>query len=173
VRGDYLLTVSTLEPRKNLRRLIEAYGRVRRDFPEPWPLLVVGPTGWGPHLAAAEGVIMAGSVSGAVLSALYARARVMAYVPLAEGFGLPAVEALRAGAPLLVSSVVPSIVEHDSPAVVVDALSVDAISSGLAELSTDDSRRESLAMAGPASMVDRTWEAAARRHLEWWTEVVG
>jgi glycosyltransferase involved in cell wall biosynthesis len=94
------------------------------------------------------------------------------YVPLAEGFGLPAVEALRAGTPLIVSSVVPSIVEHDSPAAVVDALSVDAIASALAALATDDSRRESLSLAGPPSVAGRTWEAAARRHLEWWSEVV-
>lgn len=172
VGDDYLLTVSTLEPRKNLRRLIEAYGRVRRDLPSPWPLLVVGPTGWGPQLAVADGVVMAGRVSEPALSALYARARLMVYVPLAEGFGLPAVEALRAGAPLVVSSAVPSIVEHESPAVIVDAQSVDAIASAVAELATHDSRRESLAVAGPASTLDRTWEAAARHHVAWWTEVV-
>jgi glycosyltransferase involved in cell wall biosynthesis len=173
VHGDFLLTVSTIEPRKNLPRLIEAYRRVRSHLPEPWPLLVVGPAGWGPEIFAPEGVVMAGRASGAVLSALYASARVVAYVPLAEGFGLPAVEALLAGAPLLVSSAVPSIVEHDSPAVVVDALSTEEIASAMAELATDDSRRAALAMAGPASVAGRTWEAAARRHIEWWTEVVG
>jgi glycosyltransferase involved in cell wall biosynthesis len=172
VNGDYLLTVSTLEPRKNLSRLVTAYRRVRPDLPEPWPLVVVGPKGWGPDLVAADGVVLAGRASDAVLSALYAGARVMVYVPLAEGFGLPAVEALRAGTPLIVSSVVPSIVEHDSPAAVVDALSVDAIASALAALATDDSRRESLSLAGPPSVAGRTWEAAARRHLEWWSEVV-
>jgi glycosyltransferase involved in cell wall biosynthesis len=172
VSGDFLLTVSTLEPRKNLQRLIEAYGRVRGDFPEPWPLLVVGPSGWGPDVVPTDGVVIAGRVSGAVLSALYASARVMAYVPLAEGFGLPAVEALWAGAPLVVSSTVPSIAEHDSPAVVVDALSIDAIASGLGELATDDSLRESLAAAGPVSLAGRTWVMAAQRHLDWWTEIV-
>jgi glycosyltransferase involved in cell wall biosynthesis len=172
VSGDFLLTVSTLEPRKNLQRLIEAYGRVRGDFPEPWPLLVVGPTGWGPEVVPTDGVVMAGRASGAVLSALYASARVMVYVPLAEGFGLPAVEALRAGAPLVVSSAVPSIVEHDSPAVVVDALSIDAIASGLGEVATDDSLRESLAAAGLASVAGRTWVVAAQRHIDWWTGIV-
>jgi glycosyltransferase involved in cell wall biosynthesis len=173
VHGDYLLTVSTIEPRKNLPRLIEAYGRARRQLPEPWPLLVVGPAGWGAEIAAPEGVVIAGRASGAVLSALYASARLMVYVPLVEGFGLPAVEALLAGTPLLVSSAVPSIVEHDSPAVVVDALSTEAIASALAELATDDSRLEALARAGPASVAGRTWEATARRHIEWWTEVAG
>ena len=49
VRGDFLLTVSTLEPRKNVDRLVEAFGRVRPALPHPWPLLVVGPEGWGPR----------------------------------------------------------------------------------------------------------------------------
>ncbi|HXY46026.1 MAG TPA: glycosyltransferase family 1 protein [Acidimicrobiales bacterium] len=173
VTGEYLLTVGTLEPRKNLRRLLEAYRQVRKGLPEPWPLLVVGPTGWGPELLPGQGVIMVGRVDEAVLSALYAGARLVAYVPMAEGFGLPAVEALAAGAPLLVSSAVPSIVEHASPAVVVDAGETAEIARALGELATDDSRRAELARAGPPSVRERTWEAAARRHLQWWAEVAG
>lgn len=169
--GEFLLTVSTLEPRKNLRRLVEAYGKIRADLPRPWPLLVVGPVGWGPQLNASEGVVFAGRVEDPVLSALYAAARVAVYVPLAEGFGLPAVEALRAGAPLLASSAVPSIVEHESPAVLVDASSTAGIAQALGELATDDSRREQLARAGPESVRERTWDLAARRHLQWWAEV--
>ncbi len=173
VTGDYLLTVSTLEPRKNLRRLLEAYRQLRKQLAEPWPLLVVGPAGWGPELVPGDGVVMVGRVEDAVLSALYAGARVVVYVPLTEGFGLPAVEALAAGAPLLVSSAVPSIVEHDSPAVVVDARSTGELTRALGELASDDARRAELARAGPASVRERTWQAAARRHLHWWAEVAG
>jgi hypothetical protein len=72
----------------------------------------------------------------------------------------------------VVSSAVPSIVEHDSPAVVVDALSIDAIASGLGEVATDDSLRESLAAAGLASVAGRTWVVAAQRHIDWWTGIV-
>lgn len=171
VTGDYLLTVSTLEPRKNLRRLLEAYRQQRKQLPERWPLLVVGPTGWGPELVPGEGVVMVGRVEDAVLSALYAGARLVAYVPLAEGFGLPAVEALAAGAPLLVSSAVPSIVEHDSPAVVVDARSTAELARALGELASDDAHRDELRRAGPLSVRERTWQAAASRHLQWWAEV--
>jgi glycosyltransferase involved in cell wall biosynthesis len=173
VSGEFLLTVSTLEPRKNLPRLLEAYGRLRKELPEPWPLLVVGPSGWGPELVPSPGVVMVGRVEGAVLSALYAAARVAVYVPLAEGFGLPAVEALASGAPLVVSSGVPSIVEHDSPAVIVDARSTDAIAAAIGALATDEARREELGRAGPQSVRERTWAVVARRHVEWWAEVAG
>jgi alpha-1,3-rhamnosyl/mannosyltransferase len=173
VPGEYLLTVSTLEPRKNLGRLLEAYRQLRPELPEAWPLLVVGPSGWGPKLVPSDGVVMAGRVNEPVLSALYAGARVAVYVPLAEGFGLPAVEALASGAPLLVSSAVPSIVEHDSPAVLVDARSTEEIRRSLGELATDDGRRDELARAGPASVRDRTWAATAERHVAWWAEVAG
>src|SRR5439155_8225434 len=60
VVDDYLLTVSTLEPRKNLPRLLAAYGAARPRLPEPWPLVVVGPTGWGDRLRPAPGVVLAG-----------------------------------------------------------------------------------------------------------------
>jgi glycosyltransferase involved in cell wall biosynthesis len=173
VTGEYLLTVSTLEPRKNLRRLLAAYRQMRPELPEPWPLLVVGPSGWGLGLEETDGVVMVGKVDDAVLSALYAGARVAVYVPLVEGFGLPAVEALAAGAPLLVSSSVPSVMEHASPAAVVDARSTEDIARALGDLATDDARRAELARAGPASVRERTWAAAARRHVDWWAEVAG
>ncbi len=172
VSGEYLLSVSTLEPRKNLQRLIAAYRQLRADLPEPWPLVVVGPAGWGPRLRVCEGVVLAGRVQDNVLSALYRGARVVAYVPLVEGFGLPAVEALAAGAPLVVSSAVPSIVEHGSPAVVVDACSTAEIRQAIGALATDDSRRRDLARSGPESVRGRTWEAAARHHVAWWSGVV-
>ncbi|HEX2273218.1 MAG TPA: glycosyltransferase family 1 protein, partial [Acidimicrobiales bacterium] len=104
VDGPYLLTVSTLEPRKNLGRLVAAYHAARPRLPEAWPLVVVGPSGWGEQAPpAGEGVVLAGPVEAATLAALYARARVVAYVPLVEGFGLPAVEAMAAGAPVVAS----------------------------------------------------------------------
>ena len=89
VDGEFLLSVGTLEPRKNLARLIEAYGRARPRLPGPWPLLVVGPAGWGgsPPGVSGEGdgvagVVPTGPVDDGTLAGLYARARLLAYVPL-------------------------------------------------------------------------------------------
>ena len=100
--GDYLLSVSTLEPRKNLRRLVEAYALSGVRL----PLKIVGPTGWGTALREVpSGVELVGRVDDDELASLYAGARLLAYVPLEEGFGLPAVEAMRAGCPVVASSI--------------------------------------------------------------------
>jgi glycosyltransferase involved in cell wall biosynthesis len=107
VTTPFLLSVSVLEPRKNLPRVLDAYDRARARLPEPWPLLVVGPRGWGPSLAPGSGVKLTGEVTAGVLSALYDRARCLVYVPLVEGWGLPPVEAMAAGIPV-VSSATPS-----------------------------------------------------------------
>ncbi len=76
IREPYLLSVGTLEPRKNLARLVRAYGAVRASLPGAWPLVVVGPTGWGDQgvSAGTEGVIFTGVVPDAVLAELYVRA---------------------------------------------------------------------------------------------------
>jgi glycosyltransferase involved in cell wall biosynthesis len=175
VTGPFLLTVSTLEPRKNLHRLVQAFGRVRDSLPEPWPLVIVGPTGWGPRLAdpsPADDVVFTGPVSDPVLSALYRRARAFAYVPLTEGYGLPPLEAMHAGLPTVVSDQVPSV--HDlgapgpAPARVVHPLDVDDIAQGLATVLTDETLRAELARRGTAHAATRTWRGTARAHVELW-----
>jgi glycosyltransferase involved in cell wall biosynthesis len=173
VHGQYLLTVGTLEPRKNLDRLVGAYRLARPQLPERWPLVIVGPTGWGhgaPHDA--EGVVFTGSVPDAVLSALYRRARAFAYVPLTEGYGLPPLEAMRMGTPSVVSSEVPSV--HDlgepdpAPARIVDPLDVDDIAAGLLAVLTDDPLRADLSARGASFASARTWHAAAGAHVRLW-----
>ena len=86
--------------------------RVRDSLPGPWPLLIVGPTGWGPEPPiprAADQVLFTGPVQDVVLSEMYRRARAFAYVPLTEGYGLPPLEAMLAGIPTVVSDEVPSV----------------------------------------------------------------
>jgi glycosyltransferase involved in cell wall biosynthesis len=175
VTGPFLLTVSTLEPRKNLQRLVQAFGRVRASLPEPWPLVIVGPTGWGPGpavLSPADHIVFTGPVSDPVLSELYRRARAFAYVPLTEGYGFPPLEAMHAGLPTVVSDQVPSV--HDvgapgpAPARLVDPLDIDGIAEGLATVLTDDVVRADLARRGTAHAATRTWRSTARAHVELW-----
>lgn len=162
--GDYLLTVGTLEPRKNLARLAAAYEVARTRLPEPWPLVVVGPRGWGEHQQPPPGVLIAGTVSDAVLAGLYRRARCVAYVPLVEGFGLPAVEAMRECAPV-VSSGVPS---AGAATLLVDPLDVEAIADGLVRASTEEALRSELVTAGLLRAGELTWARAAQRHVDLW-----
>jgi glycosyltransferase involved in cell wall biosynthesis len=166
VTGDFLLTVSTLEPRKNLPRLLAAYDTVRDRLP---PLVVVGPAGWGPEVRPGPGVVLAGMVAGGTLTALYGRARVMAYVPLREGFGLPVVEAMSSGTPV-VASAVPS---AGGAALEVDPLDVEAIAGALVRAATDDARRAELVASGRARAGELTWDQAARRHVELWKTMAG
>jgi glycosyltransferase involved in cell wall biosynthesis len=169
VGHGYLLAVSTLEPRKNLTRLLEAFRLARPHLPEPWPLVVVGPEGWGDRLVAPPGVVLTGPVPAAVLAALYAGARAVAYVPLLEGFGLPAVEAMLACVPV-VASPVPS---TGGAAIEVDPFDVPAIAHALVAAATDDAVRAERVTAGLLRAEELTWAAAARRHVELWSGLVG
>lgn len=164
VRTPYLLSVSTLEPRKNLVRLVTAYGRARPSLPEPWPLVVVGPHGWGRGPAPVPGVVFAGAVADGVLSALYAGARCLAYVPLVEGWGLPPLEAMGACVPV-VASPMPS---TSGAALEVDPLDVEAIAAALVVAAGEDRRRSALVTAGLERFGELTWARSARAHVELW-----
>jgi len=169
VRGPFLLCVGTLEPRKNLPRLIEAYESIREDLPERWPLVMVGPSGWGDQVMTGSGVVHAGTVSATELAGLYASARLLAYVPLIEGFGLPPVEAMSVGTPV-VASPLPS---TGGAAREVDPNDTASIAAGLLTVATDDAVREELIRRGSARAAELSWASIARRHREVWDRVSG
>ena len=161
---QFLLAVGTLEPRKNLHRLLAAYSRIRDELPEQWPLVVVGPQGWGPQLEAVEGAVIISDASLAQIAALYERCRMFAYVPLLEGFGLPVIEAMSKGAPVLTTSV-PS---AGGSALQVDPNNVAAIADGLLRVATDDGLRADLRRKGLAHAQSSTWKSSAIAHLRLW-----
>ncbi len=172
--GSYFLAVGTLQPRKNLASLIRSYARMRQCLPEPWPLKIVGPAGWG-DLAitgATDGVEWLGPVADSELTALYAGARVFAYVPLDEGFGLPVVEAQRAGVPVVSSTGVPSAIAFPTAALIVDAADSDALEAALLKAATDDEWRSVAISEGKRVTADQTWTRCAERHLEVWSRCV-
>jgi glycosyltransferase involved in cell wall biosynthesis len=164
VHGPYLLSVGTLEPRKNLVALMDAYSKARGSLPEPWPLVIVGPQGWGPEVNFVEGVVPAGMVNENELSALYSKAHLLAFVPLLEGYGLPSLEAMHAGIPV-VASPMPSI---GDAALEVDPRNIDQIADGLIAVATDTTLRSNLVEAGRARAASLTWDACARRHIQLW-----
>ncbi|MGH9102925.1 MAG: glycosyltransferase family 4 protein [Acidimicrobiales bacterium] len=164
VTGRFAACVGTREPRKNLPRLLAAWSRARPRLPPGWQLVVVGPPGWGPGPVPGDGVAMAGRVSPAVLAALYVRAALVAYVPLLEGFGLPAVEAMRAGAPV-VASPMPS---TGGAALEVDPTDEAAIAEGLVSAATDEPLRARLVASGSARAAGLTWDATAAAHVALW-----
>src|SRR4051794_41959530 len=101
-----------------------------------------------------------------VLAGLYGRARLVAYVPLMEGFGLPAVEAMYACAPV-VASPMPS---TGGAAFEVAPTDVDAIADALVQVAGQEAVRSRLVTGGMLRTSELTWTAAARRHVELWSE---
>ncbi len=168
ISKDFILSVSTLEPRKNLNGLIAAYHRVRISNPSAPDLLIVGPSGWGDRTDGKAGVYFLGNVSEKVLVALYQTAMFLAYVPFEEGFGLPVVEAMSNGLPV-VSSDVPS---AKGAVELVDPRSVDSISAGMSRLIVDAERRRALTQQGLGRVAQLTWAGAARKHMELWERML-
>ncbi len=128
--GDYVLAVSTLEPRKNLERLVEAH---RRAGLNGLPLLVAGAAGWGGVQVEGDGVRWLGEVRDEELARLYRGARCVAYVSLYEGFGLPVLEAMACGTPVVAARNGALEEVAGGAAVLVDPLDPDAIAAGIAE----------------------------------------
>jgi glycosyltransferase involved in cell wall biosynthesis len=162
--GDYVLAVSTLEPRKNLPRLVEAYRRARLNGLQ---LLVAGAAGWGGVRVGGDGIRWLGEVRDDELARLYRGARCVAYVSLYEGFGLPVLEAMACGAPAVAGRNAASEEVAGGAAVLVDPLDPDAIAAGLAE-AVD--RRDELRQRGLERARAFDWREVAMATVEVYRE---
>ncbi|HXB65006.1 MAG TPA: glycosyltransferase family 1 protein [Solirubrobacteraceae bacterium] len=175
----FVLAVGTLEPRKNLPRLVEAYRSLRPDLAEAHPLVVVGARGWqtGETLDAlrslGERCTMLGYVSDAALAELYRRCAVFCYPSLGEGFGLPVLEAMAAGAAVLTSNV-SSLPEVGGDAVeYADPREVASIAAALERVLGDETHRTELGRRAQERARLFSWDAFAERVLEVVGEAAG
>ena len=163
-RGDYVLAVATLEPRKNLPRLVEAFHRSSLNGCQ---LVVAGMRGWGGVELNGRDVRWAGFVPDQQLAALYRGARAVAYVPLYEGFGMPVLEAMACGAPVVAAQTAALPEVADDAAVLVDPSDPAAIAAGLAEAIE---RRDELRQRGLERARAFDWAASARATVEVYRE---
>jgi glycosyltransferase involved in cell wall biosynthesis len=162
-KGDYVLAVGTLEPRKNLGRLADA---VRRAGVE---LRIVGERGWGGVEAGGDGVRWLGRVPDDELARLYRGALCVAYPSLYEGFGLPVLEAMACGAPVVTSAVGATAEVAGDAAVLVDPNDPEAIAAGIEEALA---RRTDLSALGLQRAAAFSWRATAGATAAVYREVV-
>lgn len=168
----YVLFVSTIEPRKNLSRLLAAFERAHAAGLAD-ALVIVGKRGWLfdaffadlERSPAKDAVIFPGFVPDADLPAVYAGAQALAFPSEFEGFGLPVLEAMACGAPVVCSNTSSLPEVAGDAALLVDPLDVDALAAALARVLQDPALREQMRARGLAQAARFSWERAARETL--------
>jgi glycosyltransferase involved in cell wall biosynthesis len=160
--GDYVLALGTLEPRKNLARLVEATQRLGVE------LRVVGDAGWGGVELRGNGVRWLGYLPDEEVATLLRGARCFAYPSLYEGFGIPVLEAMHCGAPVVTSAGSPMAEIAGGAAELVDPLDVASIASGIERAGA---RGAELGRRGIERAAAYTWRAAAEATAAVYREV--
>jgi glycosyltransferase involved in cell wall biosynthesis len=174
IEGEYFLFIGTLQPRKNLSRLIEAFGRLRPERPEDSPMLVLaGGRGWRSDELTAqvrrldlEGrVLFPGYIPGGDKCALLSGALAFVFPSLYEGFGLPVLEAQACGCPVIASttSSLPEVV--GGAGILVDPTDTSAITAAMRRAATDSRLRGDMVRQGLVNVRRFTWTACARSVL--------
>ncbi|HKO98645.1 MAG TPA: glycosyltransferase family 1 protein [Pyrinomonadaceae bacterium] len=183
IEGEYVLSVGAIQPRKNLPRLLEAYSFLRRSRPDVKlpELILVGKAAWLydetlrriSELGLVDSVKLAGYVPEQDLAALYSGAHCFIYPSYFEGFGLPPLEAMKCGAPVIVGNQtsLPEVV--GDAAILVDPFSVDDIAAAILKVITNSTVRASLRAAGLARAKLFDWKETARQTLAVYEKAAG
>jgi len=169
----FLLSVATLEPRKNLKRIILAFQKIKKDFPS-MKLVIAGKSGWDQGLneiirQKQSDIVFSGYVNRDDLMTLYSSASCFVFPSLYEGFGLPILEAMKCGAPVVTSNVSSMSEITGQAGVLVDPLSVEKIAQGIKKAISD---KESLIKKGFKQADSFSWEKTAKETLEVYKKAV-
>jgi alpha-1,3-rhamnosyl/mannosyltransferase len=168
LRKPYILFVSTIEPRKNLSRLLDAYEALRPSMREEYDLVIAGPQGWASEQmmarlsASGPNVRYLGYVPERYLPALTAGASVFAYPSLYEGFGFPIAQAMAAGSPVISSNVSSLPEVAGGAALLVDPLSTLELRDAMDRVLTSPSLAAELSAKGRQRAAHFNWERCAR-----------
>ncbi len=173
IRRPYILGLGTLQPRKNYVRLIRAYDLLRKEHHVPHQLVIVGARGWLYEeitetietLRLRDEVLLTGFVADGDLPALYSGAHVFAFASLYEGFGIPVLESMGCGTPVVTSSVSSLPEVAGEAALLIDPEDVDALAHALWRLIDDEALRQALCLRGLGQVKRFTWQRAAESLL--------
>jgi glycosyltransferase involved in cell wall biosynthesis len=181
IRPPYILGLGTLQPRKNYPRLIRAYGLLRRRYHVPHQLVIGGGRGWLHEqidetirqTRLHEDVRLIGYVADEDLPALYRAADVFAFPSLYEGFGIPVLEAMGCGTPV-VTSMVSSLPEvAGKAALMVPPEDVEALAQAMWQLMSDQALRNDLVRRGYEQVKRFTWRQSAGKLLDIYSHIAG
>ncbi len=172
--APFILSVGMIEPRKNLARLIEAFERLKARYQPPHKLVLAGKRGWlsdGIYRRAesspvASDILFPGYVAESDLPALYSAADLFAYPSLYEGFGLPPLEAMACGTPVVASSSSSLPEVMGDAALLVEPEDVEGLTESLAMALGDIGLRQRMRTRGLEQAAQFTWRASAERMLE-------
>jgi glycosyltransferase involved in cell wall biosynthesis len=181
LQPGFILCVGSLEPRKNLLAVLEAFLQRPAASRAGRKLVVSGADSWRSQemrsaisrAGATDDVLMPGHVSDADLAALYATAGVFAFPSLYEGFGFPVLEAMRAGCPVVTSNISSLPEVAGDAAVLVDPRDVDAISRAIWEVADDPALAAALRQRGAAQAALFSWERCARETVDVYFKMLG
>jgi glycosyltransferase involved in cell wall biosynthesis len=180
LQQPYLLFVGNPKPHKNLDNVVQAYARALQIGSFDAPLVCVGARDGADfkvrqraaHLGIAERVKLLGHVAPEALPAIYQGASVFLYPTLYEGFGLPVVEAMASGTPVLTSNTSALYEIANGYAHLVDPLDVEEMAKGIAHLMRDEAYRRSLSELGKGRAADFNWRRTAEQTLDIYRQVL-
>ena len=179
LEGPYLLHVGTIEPRKNIDGLFDAYERLKPSLREEFPLVLIGSIGWADPSTLAriesppDNVRYLGYVPEEEVPPLTAGATACVFPSLYEGFGLPVPQAMAAGTPVLTSNVSSLPEVAGDAALLVDPKSTDEIVAGIERLLLSPSLREELVEKGHRQARRFSWEQSAKQTWRFFERIVG
>ncbi|GHZ26272.1 glycosyl transferases group 1 family protein [Vibrio cholerae] len=171
---QFILSVATLEPRKNLKRLVLAYKSLPAEIRAEHPLVLVGDQGWknmelmaeAKELIDSKQLIFTGYLSDSDLKYLYSSAMIFAYPSLYEGFGLPIIEAMASGAPVITSNRGATSEISGGKAILVNPEDVNDIAQAIIQLINQPDKRELLTSVGLEFVQRYQWSRTVERILE-------
>ena len=184
--SGYILNVGGIHERKNIVRLIEAFAQVVAQEAYPGKLVITGNVSGAPYqeemkalcdaavvrTGMTERIVFTGFVAEDELDALLRRAQLLVYPSLYEGFGIPILEAMKVGTPVVTSNVTAMPEVAGGAALLVDPLRVDALAGGMILLLKEDDLREKMITAGYAQAAPYTWEHAGALYVAMYEELL-